>query len=338
MFVKNYIIKRLLLGVLVLFGVILITFFLTRVIPSNPAAQWVGPRATPEQIQQATVELGLDKPIYVQFIKYFKDLLTGNFGYSLRSKQPVINELKTYLPPTLELIFFSTILAVVIGIPLGVNAAKKKDQALDHFCRFFSVGAVSLPTFWVALFLQLIFYRWLDLLPLGGQLDTRIKMLYDIPNYTGFLFLDSLLSGNWVIIKDVFSHMILPAVTIALYPIGLVARMTRSALLEILSEDYIKAARSYGLKERLVLWKYALKNSLGTTVTVLALSIGYTLVNTFLVEAIFSWPGIGSYIATAVVALDYPAIMGVTLFSAFSYILLNLTADIIIALDPRVRV
>lgn len=323
---------------MVLFGVILITFFLTRVIPSNPAAQWVGPRATPEQIQQATVELGLDKPIYVQFIKYFKDLLSGNFGYSLRSKQPVINELKTYLPPTLELIFLSTILAVFIGIPLGVNAAKKKDQALDHFCRFFSVGAVSLPTFWVALFLQLIFFRWLDLLPLGGQLDTRIKMLYEIPNYTGFLFLDSLISGNWIIIKDVFSHMILPAVTIALYPIGLVARMTRSALLEILSEDYIKAARSYGLKERLVLWRYALKNSLGTTVTVLALSIGYTLVNTFLVEAIFSWPGIGSYIATAVVALDYPAIMGVTLFSAFSYIMLNLTADIIIALDPRVRV
>lgn len=323
---------------MVLFGVILITFFLTRVIPSNPAAQWVGPRATLEQIQQATIELGLDKPIPVQFVKYLRNLFNGNLGYSLRSKQPVINELKTYLPPTLELIFFSTILAVFIGIPLGVNAAKNKDKALDHFCRFFSIGAVSLPTFWVALFLQLIFYRWLDLLPLGGQLDTRIKMLYAIPNYTGFLFLDSLFSGNWIIIKDVFSHMILPAVTIALYPIGLVARMTRSALLEILGEDYIKAARSYGLKERLVLWKYALKNSLGTTVTVLALSIGFTLVNTFLIEAIFSWPGIGSYIATAVVALDYPAIMGVTLFSAFSYILLNLTADIIIALDPRVRV
>lgn len=323
---------------MVLFGVILITFFLTRVIPSNPAAQWVGPRATQEQIQQATIELGLDKPIPVQFIKYLKDLLNGNLGYSLRSKQPVLNELKTYLPPTLELIFFSTILAVFIGIPLGVNAAKNKDKALDHFCRFFSIGAVSLPTFWVALFLQLIFYRWLDWLPLGGQLDTRIKMLYEIPKYTGFLFLDSLFSGNWIIIKDVFSHMILPAITIALYPIGLVARMTRSALLEILSEDYIKAARSYGLKERLVLWRYALKNSLGTTVTVLALSIGFTLVNTFLIEAIFSWPGIGSYIATAVVALDYPAIMGVTLFSAFSYILLNLTADIIIALDPRVRV
>ena len=169
-------------------------------------------------------------------------------------------------------------------------------------------------------------------------MDTKLKLLYSIPDRTGFLLLDSIISGNWLIAKDVFQHMILPSITIALYPIGLVARMTRSALLEILSEDYIKAARSYGIKERIVLWNYALKNSLGTTMTVLALSIGYTLVNTFLVESIFSWPGIGSYTATAVIALDYPAIIGVTLVSAFSYIMLNLTADIIIALDPRVRV
>jgi peptide/nickel transport system permease protein len=335
---KNYIIKRIFLGIIVLLGVVMITFFLARVIPSNPAAQWVGPRATPEQIAKATEELGLDKPLYVQFSKYFSDLLKGNLGNSLRSKQPITKELKIYLPPTIELVVMSTIIAILIGIPLGLNSARKKDKALDHFCRFFSVGAVSLPTFWVALFLQLIFFRWLDVLPLGGQIDTKIKLMYTMPHYTGFLFLDSLISGNMIIIKDIFRHMILPAVTISLYPIGLVARMTRSALLEILGEDYIKAARSYGIKERTVLWRYALKNSLGTTVTVLALSIGYTLVNTFLVEAIFSWPGIGSYIATAVVSLDYPAIMGVTLFSACAYIVLNLIADLIIALDPRVRV
>lgn len=323
---------------MVLLGVITITFFLTRVIPSNPAAQWVGPRATQEQIDKATIELGLDKSLYVQFGKYFSDLTKGDLGNSLRTKQPIINELKTFIPPTLELVFLATILAILIGIPLGLNSAKKKDQPLDHFCRFFSVGAVSLPTFWVALFLQLIFFRWLNLLPLGGQLDTKIRIMHVIPNYTGLLLLDSLIDGNMVIFKDALKHMILPSITISLYPIGLVARMTRSALLEILGEDYIKAARSYGLKERIVLWRYALKNSLGTTITVLALSIGYTLVNTFLVEAIFSWPGIGSYIATAVMSLDYPAIMGVTIFSACAYTLLNLFADIIIALDPRVRV
>lgn len=334
----RYIIKRLLLGVLVLLGVISITFVLTRVIPSDPAAQWAGPRSTQEQIEKARLELGLDKPLYVQFAKYLSDLVHGNLGYSLRTKQPILKELAHYIPSTVELVVLSTILAIIIGIPLGLGAAKNKGKALDHFSRYLSVGAVSLPTFWVALFLQLIFFRWLSLLPLGGQIDTKLRILYQIPRYTGFPFLDSIISGNWIIIKDIARHMLLPAITISLYPIGLLARMTRSALLEILGEDYIKAARSYGLKEKLVLWKYALKNSLGTTVTVLALSIGYTLVNTFLVEAIFSWPGIGNYIATAVVTLDYPAIMGVTLFSACAYIVLNLIADIIIAFDPRVRV
>lgn len=335
---KKYIFKRVLLGLLVLAGVVTITFFLTRVLPSNPAAQWVGPRATKEQIEAATVELGLDKPLLVQFQKYTTDLLHGNLGVSLRTKQPVLNELKSYIPPTLELVIISTILAVMIGIPLGLYSAKKKDKLLDHFCRFFSVGAVSLPTFWVALFLQLIFYRWLQLLPLGGQLDAKLKLLYSIPKFTGLLTVDTLLSGNMTLFFDAARHIVLPAVTISLYPIGLVARMTRSALLEILGEDYIKAARSYGLKENLVLWKYALKNSLGTTATVLALSVGYTLVNTFLVEAIFNWPGIGNYISTAVMSMDYPAIIGVTLFSACSYVILNLLADIIIAIDPRVRV
>lgn len=334
---KKYIVKRVLLGLLVIMGVVTVTFFLTRVIPSNPAAQWVGPRATPEQIERAKIELGLDKPLYIQYKNYIVDLAGGNMGYSLKTKQPVVNELKAYIPRTLELVIVSTLLAVIVGIPLGLYSAKKKDKMLDHFCRFFSVGAVSLPTFWVALFLQLIFFRWLEVLPLGGQIDAKIKLMYEIPDITGLLIFDSLITGNTVVLADAVKHILLPAVTISLYPIGLVARMTRSALLEILGEDYIKAARSYGLKENLVLWRYALKNSLGTTATVLALSIGYTLVNTFLVEAIFSWPGIGNYISSAVIALDYPAIIGVTLFSACSYVMLNLLADIIIATDPRVR-
>ncbi|HOO13080.1 MAG TPA: ABC transporter permease, partial [Bacillota bacterium] len=230
-----------------------------------------------------------------------------------------------------------TVFAVIIGIPLGLYSAKKKDKLLDHFCRFFSVGAVSLPTFWVALFLQLIFYRWLQLLPLGGQLDAKLKLMYEVPKITGMLTFDTLITGNMTLFVDALKHIILPGITISLYPIGLVARMTRSALLEILGEDYIKAAKSYGLKDNLILWKYALKNSLGTTATVLALSVGYTLVDTFLVEAIFNWPGVGNYISTAVMSMDYPAIIGVTLLSASSYVILNLIADIIIAVDPRVR-
>jgi peptide/nickel transport system permease protein len=333
----KFILKRLALGVLVILGVVIVTFIMTRVVPSNPAAQWVGPRATPEQIQAAKRELGLDQPLYIQLGIYIKNLFTGNLGKSLKTHQPVIVELKNYLPATIELVLLSTVIAALIGLPLGVISAKRKDRWLDHFSRFFSVGAVSLPTFWVGLFLQLIFYRWLGVLPLGGELSTNIKLFYQVPHVTGFLLLDSLITGNMVIFKDALLHFILPGITVALYPIGLVARMTRSALLEILGEDYIRAARSYGLPESTVLWSYALKNSLGPTITVLTLSIGYTLTNTFLIEAIFSWPGIGSYIATSILSLDYPAIMGVTIFAALAYVVLNLIADIIIALDPRVR-
>lgn len=334
----KFILKRLLLGVIVLLGVVTITFILVRVVPSNPAAQWVGPRATAEQIAQAKVQLGLDQPIYKQYVIYLNGLLHGDLGNSLRTHQPIAKELATYLPATLELVLLATVFAILVGIPMGVVSAKKKDKAADHVSRFISIGAVSLPTFWMGLFMQLIFYSWLSVLPIGGQLSQNIKIFYEIPNITGFMIFDCLITGNWVIAWDAFKHILLPCLTIALYPIGLVARMTRSALLEILNEEYITAVRSYGLKERIVLLKYALKNSLGPTATVVTLSIGYTLVNTFLVEAIFSWPGIGTYISTAVTTMDYPAVMGVTLFSACTYVLLNLASDIIIALDPRIRV
>jgi len=308
-----------------------------RVVPSDPAAQWVGGRATLEQVEAAREELGLDKPIYVQLGRYIRDLLKGNLGYSLMTHQPVIKELKNRFPATLELVLISCIIALLIGLPLGVISAKAKNSWIDHFSRFFSIGAISIPTFWLALVLQLIFFMLLEVLPSGGQLSMRIKLFQDIPHVTGFMFLDSLITGNFAIFKDFLKHLILPAICVGAYTIGLVARMTRSALLEILSEDYIKAARSYGLSERLVLYSYALKNSLGPTVTVVTLSMGYAFMNTFLVESIFSWPGIGKYVADAVVCLDYPAIMGVTILAACAYVLLNLIADIIISFDPRVK-
>ena len=334
----RFILRRLFLGGVVLLGVVLITFFLARVVPSDPAAKWAGPRATRAQIAQARLELGLDKPLPAQFYKYLTDLLQGNLGYSLRTRQPISQELKASLPATVELVLLSTLAAVLIGIPLGVISAKRKNEIVDHISRLFSVGVVSLPTFWIGLILQLVFFRILGIMPMGGQLSTHLRLTMEIPRITGFITFDSLITGNFELFFNAIWHLILPGITIALYPIGLVARMTRSALLEILSEDYITAARSYGLSERMVLWSYALKNSLGPTSTVVALSIGYTLVNTFLTETIFAWPGIGSYIATAVIGLDYPAIMGVTIFSALSYVVLNLIADIVVALDPRVRV
>ncbi len=334
---KRYILRRLLLCCIVLFGVIVIIFTITRVVPSDPAAKWAGTRATPEQIEAARIELGLDKPIPVQFLNYIVDLVHGDLGYSLRTRNPVVSDLKTFIPATVELVLIGTLFAMCIGIPLGLYSAKYKNKLLDHISRFFSIGCVSLPGFWVALGLQLIFYSYLGLLPLGGRVSLEVSLTSDIPNITGMLLFDSLITGNWVVFADALRHIILPAIPIALYPIGLVSRMTRSALLEILNEDYITAEKSYGLSDRLILWVYALKNSLGPTATVVTLSIGYTLMNTFLVESIFNWPGIGKYVAQSVVSMDFPAIMGVTIFSAICYMILNLIADLIIALDPRVR-
>ena len=334
---KKYIFKRLLSSLLVLLGVVTITFFISRVIPSNPAAKWAGTRATEEQLAAAREELGLDDPLPVQYINYLKDLLHGDLGINYSTRQPVSLELATYVPATVELVLLAFVLAIIIGIPLGIYSAKKKNRLLDHSVRFFSIGAVSLPSFWVALFLQLVFYKALNLLPIGGQLSAMATIFNEKPHVTGLLLLDCLLTGEFSLFLDALQHIILPCITVSLYPIGLVARMTRSALLEILGEDYITAGRSYGLTEFKMLWKYALKNSLGATATDVALSMGYTLTNTFLVESIFSWPGIGSYISTAVTTLNFPAIMGVTIFGACCYILLNLLADLIIALDPRVR-
>ncbi len=333
----KYIVKRLFNGLLVLIGVVTITFFIARVIPSDPAAKWVGPRATAEQKAAATVELGLDKPLYVQYYRYIVDLLHGDLGRSLNSKLSITSELKTYLPATFELVIIAFMFAVVAGIPLGIYSAKHNGKALDHVTRFFSIGAVSLPAFWVSLLLQLLFYKQLGWLPLGGRISVEASIFSTIPNITGLLLVDTAITGQWALFGDALRHIVLPAITISLYPIGLVARMTRSALLEILNEDYVVASRSYGIVERKVLWSYALKNSLGATATVVALSMGYTLVNTFLTETIFSWPGLGSYVAKSVVTLDYPAIIGIALISAIFYVVLNLLADIIIAMDPRVR-
>ncbi len=334
----KFILKRILAGMVVLLGVIVVTFAVTRLVPSKPELQWVGTRATAEQLEAARIELGLDKSVPEQFIIYLKDLLHGDLGMSLQTKRPVADEIREYLPPTLELVLISTIFAVILGLGLGVLSASRKNRWQDHLARFFSVGTVSLPTFWTALLFQVLFYKILQLLPVGGMLSNHTQLFYQVPHVTGFLLLDCLLTGNFYILQDAAVHFIMPCAVLMLYPLGSVARMTRSAMLEILNEDYIKAARSYGLKERAVLWKYALKNSLGPTATVVTLSIGYTLMNTFLVESIFNWPGIGSYISDAVMNMNYPAIMGVTIISAIAYVFLNLIADIIVAMDPRVRV
>ena len=334
----KYIIRRTLLGAVVLFGVVAITFGMTKAMPSDPTLLWVGIKATDEQIVAARAELGLDQPIAVQFGKYLSNLAKGDLGVSFKTKRPIMTELAEKIPATVELVLFAMAFAIVVGIFLGISSAKYKNKLADHIVRVLSIGAVSLPSFWFALALQLVFYGILGLMPLGGRVSTYVAITYEMPHTTGLLLFDSLIAGKFLIFKDALKHIILPSIPIAMYPIGMVARLTRSSLLEIMNEDYITAARSYGIKERFVLWAYALKNSMGATVTVVAVIIGYSLVNTFLIESIFSWPGIGRYASDAILSMDYPAIIGITLFSALVFLSLNLIADLIIAFDPRVRI
>jgi len=333
----KFLLRRLVFGLFVLFFVVTATFFLSRVVPSDPTQKWVGFRATAEQKAAARIELGLDKPLYVQYISYLKNLVKGDLGVSITSHRPVAEELKEAIPKTIELVVMSMTLAFFLGLPIGVYSATKENTIFDHLGRFISVSFISLPAFWVALMLQISFSASLGLLPLSGQMDTIIEITNPVQSVTGFSILDSLLTGNMEAFKNIILHSILPVFTLMAYSFGLTSRMTRSILLEVLNEDYIRASRAYGIKERLVIWRYAIKNILGTLATVLALAAGYALVNTFVIEAIFGWPGVGSYIARSVINMDYPAVIGVTLFAAISYVILNLIADIVVALDPRAR-
>jgi peptide/nickel transport system permease protein len=333
-----YITRRLMLSLIVLFGVSVLTFLLTRVVPSRPEILWVGPRATADQIVKARQILGLDKPLYQQYWMYISAFVRGDWGTSIRTKQPVLWDIGSRLPASLELIFASMFLAVLFGLPLGVLSAAKAGTVLDHLGRLVSVAGVALPAFWLGMILQLLFAKELRLFPLAERADTLTLLLHPLKHITGFYLIDSLLTGNFTVFVDSLKHLVLPAVTLSTYPLGLTVRMTRATLLEVLGEDFIRTARAYGFREVRVLGKYALKNALGPVITVLALTFAYSLAATFLVESVFAWPGLGRYASEAIMVVDYPAIMGITMLVAFTYVALNLLVDIVLAiLDPRIR-
>lgn len=332
-----YILRRLATAVLVLVSVSILTFFIARVVPSDPAAAWVGPHPTQEQIALATKRLGLDLPLHLQYARYMAGLLRGDLGDSIRTHQPITTDLKTYLPATMELVLAGMLLAMAIGIPLGVLSGARKGSLLDHTTRLFSIAGVSMPTFWLGLILQLLFFRWLGILPLTGRLSTEVALYHPIQPLTGFYLIDSALKGNWIAFKDALLHIILPSFTLATYPIGLAIRMTRSTMIEVLNEKYILAARVAGISESSVLFVLALKNAIIPTINVLALSFVYSLTGAILVEVIFSWPGLGSYVTQAVLGIDFPVIVSVTLIVTVFYVLINVALDLLQAmLDPRI--
>ncbi len=333
----DYILKRMVMAIFVLISVSILTFFIARVVPSNPAAAWVGPHPTKEQIEKATLELGLDKPLYVQYQRYMQDLLSGDLGTSVRTHQPILSDIKTFLPATLELVFVGMLIAVLIGIPLGVLSGAFKGSWLDHFTRLISIAGVSMPVFLLGLLLQLLFFRQLGLLPLGARVSTEVALFHPVTPITRMYLIDSAVTGNWTAFKDASIHLILPALALATYPIALAIRMTRSTMIEVLNEKYIMAARISGIRERSVLFILALKNAIVPTLNALGLAFVYSLTGAILIEIIFSWPGLGTYVTNAVLGVDFPVIVSVTLIMTVFYIAINLILDILQAfIDPRV--
>lgn len=333
-----YFLRRLGLAVLVLVGVMVVTFFVSRIIPSNPAALYAGPRPRPEQVAALEIKLGLDKPLPEQFVRYVGDVLRGDFGVSYKSRREIMSDLRVFLPATLELVIVSSLLALLIGIPFGVLSGARRTGWLDQVTRVLSTAGVSIPTFWLALLLQLFFSGLMGWLPLGGRISNTTILIHPIEHITGFFLLDAAISGNWVAWMDALHHIIMPAAVLATYPIGLTVRMTRAAIIEVLTEPYIDTALAAGLPRRTILFRLALKNAIIPTLTVLGLSFAYSITGAFLIELVFTWPGVGKYVTDAVLNVDFPVVMAVTLVVTVVYIGINLIVDMVqSALDPRVR-
>jgi len=324
-----------LLTVPVLFGVAVITFVISHLVPGDPARLVAGPHAPVEVILNLRLKMGLDKPLYEQFLIYLSDLLRGDLGMSITTRRPVLADLLRFFPATLELTLASMIVSVAVGIPLGVASATRQNKMPDHLSRIFSLTGVATPIFWSGLMVLLVFYYMLGWFPGPGRIDIGIATPRQI---TGMLLLDSILTGNWQALVNGLGHLLLPTFVLAFSTLGAIVRMVRSSMLEVLREDYIVMARSKGLSEREVVYRNAFKNALISTVTLIGLIFGTLLSGTVLVEAIFSWPGVGRYAVTAITYLDFAAVMGYTLLVTLIYITVNLGVDVFYALlDPRIR-
>jgi peptide/nickel transport system permease protein len=333
----NLILRRLAGAIPSVIGVVVVTFVLTRALPGDPAAFFAGPAATTEAVEEVRRALGLDRGLIVQFGYYLRDLSQGNLGNSLSTGQPVARELVTRLPASLELTLLGLLFAAFVAIPLGVLAATRPGSWIDHLCRVATTAGVSLPTFFTGLFLAYIFYYLLGWSPSPiGRLDP----VYSPPDpVTGFYLIDSLLMGDAELFRASLSQLLLPAITLGLFVMAPLARMTRASMLGVLSSDFVRTARASGLSRSTVLYTYAFRNALLPIVTTLGMVFSFLLGSNVLVEKVFAWPGIGSYALEALVSSDYAPVQGFVLAMALLYVALNLAIDVLYGvIDPRVQV
>lgn len=330
----KYILKRLALLVPVIIGVSVLVFFVMHAFTTDPASIILGQHATAEQVEKLREELGLNKPLYVQYAMFIKGVFRGNFGNSLITKTSVTKEILSRFPATIELALAAIIIASVFGILMGILSAVKQNSIVDYMSMFISLLGVSMPIFWLGLMLIVLFSVKLHLLPVSGRITIGMEPVH----ITGLYLLDSLISGNMVAFKDSLKHLILPAIALASYSTAIIARMTRSTMLEIIKQDYIRTARAKGLFEKAVILKHALRNALIPVTTVIGLQLGSLLGGAVLTETVFSWPGVGSYTIDAILKSDYPVVQGAVMILATVFVLVNLIVDLLYAyLDPRIK-
>ena len=329
-----YILKRLALLVPTLLGISLLVFLMLYLVPGDPAQVMLGERANAETLAALRTEMGLDQPFHVQFYRFFKGLLSGDLGRSIRTHDKITTEIFQRFPATFELTIFSMFLATIIGIGTGVLAAVRRGKFIDLVSMIGATAGISMPIFWLALMLVLAFSVYVPIFPISGRMSTHIYM----EPITYFYTLDALLTGDINALGNVLWHLFLPAIALGTIPMAVIARMTRASLLEVLGEDFVRTAWAKGLPRRLVVVRHAMRNAFIPTLTVIALEFGYLLGCAVITETIFAWPGVGRWLFLAVQARDFRAVQGGVLLIATVFVLVNLLADVLYAfLDPRIR-
>lgn len=329
--------KRLGIGVFLVLGITLVSFILVRLVPGDPAAAALGERGmeNPEILAAYRKANGLDLPPWQQYLIYVGKLLQGDMGVSQQTRRPVLDDIGQYAPASMELALVAIIISLTLGLTLGLVAALWRDRIPDGVIRVVSLAGVSMPTFWLALSVSLLFASTLGWLPSTGRLYPGME---EPPTVTGLLLVDSLISGQFDVFQAALEHVLLPAFVLAAYTVGLITRFTRSAVLEVLGNDYIRTAHAKGLPMRIIVFRHVLRPALVPILTVTGLAMGSLLGGTVLVENIFSWPGMGQYAYNSSLALDMPAVIGVSVFIATVYVIINLIVDLMYPLiDPRIR-
>ncbi len=331
----SYAARRIALLVPVMIGLSMLVFAIARLLPGDPARLAAGPNASAADIAAITQQFGLDRPLPVQYWRYASAMLQGDWGMSIYTRRPVLEDLAAFLPATLELVFAALLFAIVVGIPAGVLAAVSRDRWPDHALRMVSLAGMSVPRFFLALLLQLGFAMWLGWLPLGGRFPLTET---PPPTLTGFYTIDALLTGDLSGLLIALQYLALPAIAMSLSPLATIARLMRASMLEALQQDYVRTERAVGLPQRLIVFKYVLRNAVSATLTVIGLYVGWLLGGTVLVETMFDWPGIGLYATNAILSQDFMPVLGVVLVIGAIFILANLLVDLIYGLiNPVVR-